>query len=435
MDIKTNPSEKRPFTKRKLIQSGEDKVSIVQIIGFTLIFIGVIYLICKLLCPCCTAFTGAELAIDFFIIMLGVAFAFPDLLQDNTGGLSTMRIVVFMMVNVICILLLDIGWGKPSLTVIGLDPYWVGVIAFVFGSKATQSYFESKMADVTKVANTVVSPQAATVNQPTNTNRQSGAGNFQYQLGKTIAKTDLRTLKFGDYFNAQELPTPPDSVAWGNQLLANWGMMQNDNFPDCTCAAAGHMIMNWTGNVNSKTPIVLSDSQIMQAYMKVSGYDPATGENKTGIACLDVLKLWNQNGIGGHVINAYVSLDVSNQSYIKNAIYLFGGCYIGLQLPNSLKDTSNSWTVPATGAVANDAPNPNNGHCVNIVGYDTNNLTVISWGTVKSMSWDFFAAYADEAYAILSNDWFNSSSGKNPDGFDVTSMQNDLNAIKNTPAS
>src|SRR5205823_1376178 len=66
-------------------------------------------------------------------------------------GLSTMRIVVFMIVNVICLLLIKIGWGKEihSLEQIGLDQYWMGVIAFVFGAKATQSFFESKMAQVT----------------------------------------------------------------------------------------------------------------------------------------------------------------------------------------------------------------------------------------------------------------------------------------------
>jgi len=45
-------------------------------------------------------------------------------------------------------LLLKIGWanGITSLKGIGLDEWWMGVIAFVFGAKAVQSYFESKMA-------------------------------------------------------------------------------------------------------------------------------------------------------------------------------------------------------------------------------------------------------------------------------------------------
>jgi len=50
------------------------------------------------------------------------------------------------MINVICMLLLKIGWTANSLTEIGLNGSWMGVIAFVFGAKATQSYFESKFA-------------------------------------------------------------------------------------------------------------------------------------------------------------------------------------------------------------------------------------------------------------------------------------------------
>lgn len=125
---------------RKLISYSESEISFTQIGGFTLIVAGVIAII---LFGCLDK--SSLIAISFFIIMLGVAFAFPKLLEGN-DGLSTMRIVVFMVVNVICLLLLKIGWGKDSLECIGLDGWWMGVIAFVFGAKATQTYFESKFA-------------------------------------------------------------------------------------------------------------------------------------------------------------------------------------------------------------------------------------------------------------------------------------------------
>lgn len=128
---------------RKLIHNAEEKISYLQIMGFIVILFALIYLIIKQLFY---KLDGDFVSMNFFSIMLGIAFAFPDLLQDSNKGLSTMRIVVFMMINVICILLLQIGWGKHSLKDIGIDQYWMGIIAFVFGAKATQSYFESKMA-------------------------------------------------------------------------------------------------------------------------------------------------------------------------------------------------------------------------------------------------------------------------------------------------
>ena len=76
--------------------------------------------------------------------MPGISLAFPSLLQDHGKGLSTMRIVVFMTINILCLLLLKIGWNAISLAEIGIDANWVAIIAFVFGAKATQAYFESK---------------------------------------------------------------------------------------------------------------------------------------------------------------------------------------------------------------------------------------------------------------------------------------------------
>lgn len=144
------------FKKRDWIKKDEGKLTVVQFFGFMLITFGVIYFTSFLLPSSINSFFPLKLQLDdnptpygiaiaFFTTMLGVAFAFPDLLKGQTNELSTMRIIVFMFANVICMLLLKIGWGKDinSLDDIGLDGYWMGVIAFLFGAKATQSYFEN----------------------------------------------------------------------------------------------------------------------------------------------------------------------------------------------------------------------------------------------------------------------------------------------------
>lgn len=146
---------KRNLSNRNLIKTTNEKSSYLRIFGFVLIIMGVIYMASFLLpSPLNNEKLGVTLddfpnavgmAISFFFVMLGAAFCFPSLLEGN-DGLSTMRIVVFMMVNVICFLLIKIGWDAKSLADIGLNEYWMGVIAFIFGAKATQSYFESRLA-------------------------------------------------------------------------------------------------------------------------------------------------------------------------------------------------------------------------------------------------------------------------------------------------
>lgn len=141
------------FFKRDWIQKDEGKLTYVQLFGFVLITLGIIYFTSFLLpSGVINIFpllklddypTPTGVSIAFFTTMLGVAFAFPDLLKNQTKEISTMRIIVFMFANVICMLLLKIGWDVKSLKDIGLDGYWMGVIAFLFGAKATQSYFEN----------------------------------------------------------------------------------------------------------------------------------------------------------------------------------------------------------------------------------------------------------------------------------------------------
>jgi hypothetical protein len=134
----------RNIRTRNLIGARYQKPSVVQLIGFGLIAIGVTYFLYVLFPN--TNGTGESVSISFFLIMLGVSFAFPEMLKGQTKDMSTMRIVVFMMVNVVCMLLLKYGWEKQSFEQVHLDGYWVSIIAFLFGSKAAQSYFESKLA-------------------------------------------------------------------------------------------------------------------------------------------------------------------------------------------------------------------------------------------------------------------------------------------------
>ncbi|HEX8021280.1 hypothetical protein [Mucilaginibacter sp.] len=139
--------------KRKLIHRTDENISYLQIMGFIVIIAGIIYLFIRQLF---SNLSSEVIAIDFFTIMLGIIFAFPDLLKDANNGLSTMRIVVFMVINVFCLLALKLGWEAKNFKDIGVDQYWTGIIAFVFGAKATQSFFESKLAVATTQAETTL---------------------------------------------------------------------------------------------------------------------------------------------------------------------------------------------------------------------------------------------------------------------------------------
>jgi len=84
------------------------------------------------------------------------------------------------------------------------------------------------------------------------------------KLGKLTARHDPRALLLASYVTAA-LPTPPASCDLSTKVGASWGMMDNDQVGDCTCAAAGHLLMEWTANAGKKM-FAPTDKQIIAAY-------------------------------------------------------------------------------------------------------------------------------------------------------------------------
>ncbi|HYB27234.1 MAG TPA: hypothetical protein VEF89_11515 [Solirubrobacteraceae bacterium] len=221
-----------------------------------------------------------------------------------------------------------------------------------------------------------------------------------YKLGKHPPVIDRRTLRFGKYVTAA-LPSPPASVGYGANV-PTWPMYANNEYGDCTCAAAGHMIQNWTANANGE--VTPPNAAVVKFYEHFVG-DPPPPD--AGCNMLQVLNYWRSAGLDGHKINAYAAVALKNQTEAMTALYLFGSVYIGVALPDFAVQgdmLTVPWVVPSGGPVGDAAPNPNNGHCIPAVAYDANNLTVVTWGEPKTMSREFYDAYADEAFAVLSPD-------------------------------
>ncbi len=256
---------------------------------------------------------------------------------------------------------------------------------------------------------------------------------LKLKLGKQPPRHDPRTLLFASY-TTPALPAPPASLDLTTSVKAPWGMMDNAQVGDCTCAAAGHLLMEWTANAQSKmfTP---SDAQIIAAYSAITGYNPKTGANDNGANEIDVLNYWRQQGIAGHKIQAFMALEPANHTHIMDGVWMFGGCYIGLALPKAAEaQTQNHqpWSVTSIGTTGDGAPGSWGGHAVPVVAYDSRSLTVVTWGALQTMTWGFWAAYCDEAYAILSPDYLAQKGGQTvaPNGFNLQQLQEDLADLK-----
>lgn len=245
------------------------------------------------------------------------------------------------------------------------------------------------------------------------------------KLGKLPPKYLPRLPMLAAYTAA--LPPAPVAVDWSGGAQS-WGSMLNNSLGDCTCAAVGHAIQTWTranGHIST-----ISDAVVQTLYEQF-GYRPGDPSTDQGAVETAVLGYWDSHPVDGHALEGFVGLQPREIRDIRDAVWLLGGVYIGLALPESAQgQVGGCWTVPQSGLSAGPGVVGGwGGHAVFVVAYDSRGLTCVTWGKLQRMSWNFWWAYCDEAYGLLSKDWA-PANGNAPSGFNLAALQTDLVSFK-----
>ena len=240
------------------------------------------------------------------------------------------------------------------------------------------------------------------------------------KLGRKCVKTDSRTLCLGKYFTGA-LPAPPATADW-TKGITRFGEMLNDSLGDCTCAGLGHAVQIWSANTGGEATV--PDRAVLSAYESWCGYDPSDSSTDQGGNELDVLTDFKRDGLGGHKLLAFADPAASNLTEIRQTIALFGGAYIGMNVPNFIMDD-----VPQVWDVTADDRGIDGGHAVFVTGYDDTTFTFISWGSLYKMTLPYWSKYVDEAHALIGADWFETS-GVDPTGLNLAQLKTDLAAIR-----
>lgn len=243
----------------------------------------------------------------------------------------------------------------------------------------------------------------------------------KFKLGRKAIKKDSRTLRLEDYLTPA-LPVAPASVDW-SKGITNWGMMLNDSIGDCTVAGIGHACQVWTANVG--TEVTPTDAEVLRAYEVWCGYNPNDPSTDQGGICLDVLSDFKNMGFFNNKLTAFAAVDTWKRQAIKQCIYLFGGCYIGLNVPNYVMDNPDPSIVWENSLSNRDIAG---GHCVFCIGYESNIISFISWGSIYRMTEAFWRNFVDEAYGMISPDWIGTTGA--PNGFNLAQLEADVAAIR-----
>ena len=239
-------------------------------------------------------------------------------------------------------------------------------------------------------------------------------------LGKTPATYRESTKRLSAYLDLPKLPPLPAESDWFKKV-SKFSMAGNDQYGNCVVAGAAHMVQTWTANAGRHETII-PDKQVIDAYLKL------TGGQDTGLNMLAFLDYWQKVGIFGNKIGGYVSVNPRKITQMQYANYLFGGVFTGFLLPLSSQNQA-VWEVPVYGPVGRGEPESWGGHCAPIGVTSPHAYTVSTWGVEQPATPGFVATYSDEAYAILTLDWF-TVTHKTPYGFAYRDLLSDLKAVQ-----
>lgn len=211
----------------------------------------------------------------------------------------------------------------------------------------------------------------------------------------------------------------PAVINWYARV-ASFPMLLNDKLGDCTCAGWWHLVQSWTAYAG--TEYVPVDADALALYERM-GYNPnaplVNGENPTdrGAVEQDVLQSLVNASEDGHGVVAFAQVNHTDADEMKAALSIFGGLYVGIACPESMQEQFGAGQ-PITYVPGSPVEG---GHCIVIVGWDTEWMYAVTWGAVVKVSWEFWQHYGDECWVIVTHD-FIEKSGDSPTGLDIDQL-------------
>jgi len=233
-----------------------------------------------------------------------------------------------------------------------------------------------------------------------------------------IDKSGKKKLHFRDFVIS--LTTPPTSVDFSAKAMPSLNEMYlNDSEGDCVIAGGYHVVGVETGNATG-SPFIATAVQINEDYGAIGGYVPGDPSTDNGCDEETALQYWIATGFkNGTKLAGRLQLDATNKLQVMQAIDLFENAFLGLCLPKSYISPFPS----ASGFVWDvDSPDFNNGHCVIVVGYNTQGVIISTWGMLGILTWAALAALCvasagGQIFVMLSPDQVAKGQAKAPNGF------------------
>src|SRR6516164_6347285 len=253
------------------------------------------------------------------------------------------------------------------------------------------------------------------------------------KLGRQPRSYNPRIPHLSALLAGKRLAPPPPTANYVANMSANFGVMLNDKLGDCTCAAVYHARQVWTFNA-TKQEVTEPDKDVLSLYEQACGYHPNDPNSDKGGNEQHVLHFLLRKGAptgasgqNRDKIVAFVEVGPRNIDDVKRTINDCGVAYIGFNVPQNIMPPGGE--PPAVWTVDSHNAKILGGHAVVLPGYDSKGATVISWGQLYSMTWDFFSTYVDEVYAIADKAWVDTTH-KTPAGLTIAELEAQMQGLE-----
>jgi hypothetical protein len=246
---------------------------------------------------------------------------------------------------------------------------------------------------------------------------------FNFKMGRAPVKFHPKTLKLSRFLTPlpapaakvyREYKTPPQAMQ----------MLGNDRYGNCTCAAVANKLICDTAHTG--TVVIPTEAETLALYSAVTGFDPSDPSTDNGAAMTDVLSYLQSTGfsVGGKVykILAWARVDFTNLEHRRLGCQMFDGTYVGVNLPASaqsqfIEGTQCNWELDPNSPIAG-------GHAIFRPGYGAEGddyVTWANWYVKASAAWS--AAYVEEEYVLITEEWFDAATKKTPGGLDLAALE------------
>ena len=217
----------------------------------------------------------------------------------------------------------------------------------------------------------------------------------------------------------------PRTFGYGAELPdTGWGMLGNDEYGDCVWAGLAHAVMLW--NKSAGRDVSFTTAGVLSDYSACTGFNPDDPSTDQGTDIRTAMEYLRTTGVvdatkARHKSAAYVNVGTS-LTELNKALYIFGAVVIGLNLPDSAQSQfPGTWSYVAGSQI-------DGGHCVVITDRNLFNHKLVTWGDRINVGHRFLTHYVEEAWAIATPDFLNSS-GAAANGFDMAQLTADLQEV------